>query len=641
MSTFTFNTQSTKASWILTIYIRANGSVDPSTAPISNLGNVYYTFEANINGKIEIERNNIVVDGNGYTLHGNGDYCGFYLKGKSNVTIKNTNIKTFNYGIYIHWSSKNNIIIHDNIIENNKGGIYLGWSSDKNTITQNNITQNKMGVSLSQSSFNKITLNNIDQNDGCGIWLESSFNNMITQNNLTNNGDGIGFGDSKGNSITQNYIAQSEEYGIFLRLSQKNTFYHNNFIDKANTVYIEGIRPYIDNTWDDGYPSGGNYWSYFSDVDEFSGTNQNQPRSDGIRDKPRIIDKDNQDGYPLMNPWSPPSPPPECRRDILPGYLLLCSSPHSPVLAVSEWTHAGVYIGEREGYAGEWVVEARPSGVDCYPITDWDYPNKVAVEILRVQSGYGEAEDEEIRKRAVEFAKWQVGKPYSWLHKRHYDNESESWYCTELAWAAYLNQGVNIDGQTDSWGWITPDEIHDDDNTYFVNGHFERKPAELRSKFIHEAFIASIHSPADIVVTSPDGLAISNEAPETSWGLYILYDIDKNGDLDATVSIPERKLGTYQISVMAKPAAEPTDTYILEVSAGDTTIILAENVPISDIPSQSYVLESTENGIVHVPAMEAPIWVVGAVVITMAVATAVAVVFWRKRKQPSTKDEQN
>jgi uncharacterized protein (DUF2141 family) len=63
-----------------------------------------------------------------------------------------------------------------------------------------------------------------------------------------------------------------------------------------------------DNIWDDGYPSGGNYWSDYGGTDDKSGPNQDQPGSDGIGDTPYIIDENSEDNYPLINPWSSPVP---------------------------------------------------------------------------------------------------------------------------------------------------------------------------------------------------------------------------------------------------------------------------------------------------------------------------------------------
>jgi hypothetical protein len=59
------------------------------------------------------------------------------------------------------------------------------------------------------------------------------------------------------------------------------------------------------NFWDDGYPSGGNYWSDYNGTDLFSEPLQIIPGSDGIGDTPytNIGGSGTLDNYPLMAPY--------------------------------------------------------------------------------------------------------------------------------------------------------------------------------------------------------------------------------------------------------------------------------------------------------------------------------------------------
>jgi len=60
------------------IYIRPDGSIDPSTAPILRAGDVY-TFTGNIYDSIVIERDSFVLDGAGYAVEGLGNGTGISL----------------------------------------------------------------------------------------------------------------------------------------------------------------------------------------------------------------------------------------------------------------------------------------------------------------------------------------------------------------------------------------------------------------------------------------------------------------------------------------------------------------------------------------------------------------------------------
>jgi len=282
------------------------------------------------------------------------------------------------------------------------------------------------------------------------------------------------------------------------------------------------------------------------------------------------------------------------REEIQVGDILLCRSPSSAVSISGEWTHAGIYVGNGQ------VVEALPTpGVTSRNITTWDFPTKTWVVLLRVRGGDG--------NRAAEFARNQVGQPYDYaLWQKNMDpnsERSEGWYCSELVWAAYFNQGINIEHGPDS-GVVSPTEISLDDNVAYINDHLESRPPLLCGFGLG----ARTGSPIDLIITDSVGLTISKELNEIPEAAYMEDDIDEDNELEDLIGIPGRKIGDYQIIVIPEPNASPTDTYTLEVlgSTGDevTTIILAENVQIGDIPTQPYIVRSTESTVMPVITVE-------------------------------------
>jgi len=313
MLTLAFDIQPAKAVGI--IYIRPDGSVDPDTAPISSADNVTYTFTDNIYADLLFvwEIDNIVIDGTGYTLQGTIESGQLLVYRSNNVTIKNMEIRF--HGIYLVGSS--NCSISGNTVTN-KGsgggigtvGITIESESNYNSISGNTITgdvHGGYGVRLAYASnYNSVSGNNIaNYSVGIGIYGFSS-NNSISGNNIANNAQGIWLRSSSNyNSISGNNITGGV-YGVLLA-SSYNKFYHNNFIDNKYQVFV--YAPAYAYFWDDGYPSGGNYWSDHITDDRLSGPYQNEPGIDGIVDQPYIIDEDNRDNYPLAAPWTKPPPP--------------------------------------------------------------------------------------------------------------------------------------------------------------------------------------------------------------------------------------------------------------------------------------------------------------------------------------------
>ena len=231
-------------------------------------------------------------------------YDGIQLWPSSDNTISGNEVTRNNNGIVLGYFSSNNRIFENDITENNNDGIGVG-SSSNNTISRNNITANKWhGISLSESSNNILDRNSITNNsqDGTLLCLESS-NNTLVGNNITNNLYGISLTESSNNSIHGNDIIANNQYGIQLSVSSENKIYQNDFINNTRQVYDWSwkypVPPSI-NVWDDGYPSGGNYWSNYTGTDLYSGSYQNETSSDGIGDAPYSIDVNNTDNCPLM-----------------------------------------------------------------------------------------------------------------------------------------------------------------------------------------------------------------------------------------------------------------------------------------------------------------------------------------------------
>ncbi|UCE29399.1 MAG: hypothetical protein JSV85_01310 [Candidatus Bathyarchaeota archaeon] len=146
------------------------------------------------------------------------------------------------------------------------------------------------------------------RNETKGIFIIESDFNTISENILTDNQYGIYLFaarcacDPSSRNVIRNNIIRNNEFGIYLDVSDYNIVYHNNFINNTNQVNI-GFGDV--NTWDDGYPSGGNYWSNHTPFDLYSGSYQNVTGKDGIRDVAYVIKgASNRDNYPLVGLFS-------------------------------------------------------------------------------------------------------------------------------------------------------------------------------------------------------------------------------------------------------------------------------------------------------------------------------------------------
>jgi parallel beta-helix repeat protein len=169
--------------------------------------------------------------------------------------------------------------VSDYFIPGLSGFLGIALWGDNGTIEHNTVTDQFVGIYLYMNNNCSISTNTIYNSssnfsgmNGIGIWIWTSSNN---------------------NSINDNTINHSC-IGINISLdSEDNLIYHNNFINNTQNAYDD-----CDNTWDNGYPLGGNYW------DDYTGSDDDE---DGIGDAPYdVAGGNNHDQYPLINPTPAP-----------------------------------------------------------------------------------------------------------------------------------------------------------------------------------------------------------------------------------------------------------------------------------------------------------------------------------------------
>jgi parallel beta-helix repeat protein len=466
--------------------------------------------------------------------------------GENNKVIGNTINENWEAGISMNFGVDN--IISDNIVNNNHGWGMFIMECDRSTVTGNIVNDNtQVGILIESNQGttekNIVSGNNVNNNGWNGMYLARCRDSTISGNNLEyNEHSGIQLCLSDLNEVSENEVHYSPA-GIGLDRSNYNLICSNNLLN--NYLCISESSDCIGNV---------------------------------------IIDNECLD--------------PIWRRDIQIGDILLSRNEGWLSLAGLFWTHAGIYVGNDK------VVEARrdvDGGISDYYISDWDFPNETYVSLLRVVSASSEQ-----RIAAAQWAFQQAkregeNKPIYTLNivGKSYDPSEPNWYCSELVWAAYYNQDIDIDiddveGVVVTRNSVSPDDIYLDADTMDIHGH--------REEFLDGGEGISIisYSPVDLVVIDPNNLCRSKEIAEIPESYYIESDIDRDGSFEDIILIPEKKIGEYLITVIPEFGTHPTDTYTLEVSADGITKILADNIQIDEIPNQPYIISSTETEIIPI-----------------------------------------
>lgn len=229
---------------------------------------------------------------------------GVTLGHSSNNIIRNNNVSSHHYSGIRTYESDHNLIEYNSALDNAKG-VFL-QSTANTSVFGNTFLNNEAGISLFSGRNNTLIDNEARLNYN-GVFVDVSQFNWITNNSISKNSVGISFDRSLHNMINSNTLSENL-YGVYLSYTD-NMVYHNSFIDNTNQAIDSGFFGY--NTWDNGYPSGGNYWSDYSGTDLKMGPRQDIPGKDGIGDTPYNVSSDSRDRYPLLYPmeFGRPRPP--------------------------------------------------------------------------------------------------------------------------------------------------------------------------------------------------------------------------------------------------------------------------------------------------------------------------------------------
>ncbi len=232
-----------------TIFIKPDGSVEPSTAPIARDGDTY-TFTDNAYNPLVIQKPGITIDGAGHSLQGryNGTKEDEWMIGDGPT---NGTKVLWTIGIDMAMDMIGNLTIKNLKIQNFSIGMYL-WTPG-NTITGNTVQNTIVGILLSGND------------------------NTMSQNRIQDNDYGVFFGSNNPSGNVPSNI------DISLNRFARNDYQLSGCICKTlNTTEAP-------HTWDNG--KKGNYWA------DYNGTDSDK---DGIGDTPYTIDSLNIDRYPLV-----------------------------------------------------------------------------------------------------------------------------------------------------------------------------------------------------------------------------------------------------------------------------------------------------------------------------------------------------
>jgi len=611
---------------------------------------------------IQIDANNITMDGAGFLITGSGTGNGVFVTGRRNVTIENITIKSFSNGIYLN--NTDGIIVRGNNANDGSVGIRLFPAS--NTLLENNTTKrnSNFGVYVILNSPNLTMRGNVMSDNRENLYLRTfpfgAFGHDIDTTNTTDgkpvyyieNKNGREFNNlgevgvffcifcqnmvfrdfsidapnetalylwDTDDSVIENIRVADNDFGVRFEHSDRNTvsgstfehnlagvllrngsanniFFHNNFID--NYFSHVAINSAGANIFNLPVPDGGNYWDTFDESSEGC----DDTDSDGFCDSPYVF-SGGQDNYP----WT--------KQD---GWLEEKSLPAKAALLAKELiSYSYLWGGKGWDYYQDLFVSPdviktgynfyNPSiktidsgvGVDCSGLVMWAYdksfdPLKSPINnFVKYEGANGQylhnttqVAESELQPGDVMFFDWNSDNHID--HVAMYVGENEGYDVVNARSRELGIRGMSKNILKELPGFVSFKQV---------------------ISALPPAILATTHSPVDLIVTDPDGFTITPTTIISSDVEYlheipgVLYysEMGKGEDgnpIDQVYS-PILKIGDYTIKIVPILGTSPGVTYSLIFSAGDKTVNLAQDMPISQIPTNGYGVTVSETGAIN------------------------------------------
>jgi parallel beta-helix repeat protein len=189
------------------------GCGDTITQNVTLTADILNCFPSASGAALVIGADNIVLDGNGFTIDGQSAYSGVLVDGHKNVTIKNLFVTEFGQGVVVRNSKRVRIL-----------------SSDVDATTA-------AIARIEDSGHVTLRGNELGWSGGGGVWIVRSSHTSLIDNKLSGADFGFAFQDTTKNLVRGNEVSGSYFDGFLLIATTKSTF-------RSNTATLH---------WSDGF----------------------------------------------------------------------------------------------------------------------------------------------------------------------------------------------------------------------------------------------------------------------------------------------------------------------------------------------------------------------------------------------------